>query len=122
MLVMLCVNNWRNGVFHGRLERVEIADLTLESPYMDSALRIRVDKIGITLGADRRTWPYSSYREWVGNWCWDACQMTPDNAADLLNFLLAFRYKPDVGPAELWDKIDAGLLLTADDFRKVGVM
>jgi len=113
--LMLCVNHWRNGAFIGRARSVALGDaLTLESPYADASLRCRLDARTFGLGA-RRTWPHCGHATWVGNWCWDAVRVTPATAADVLNFTLGRGYRPESGFVELWDKIDAGRPLTAED-------
>src|SRR5690348_12173541 len=70
--LMLCCNDWRNGLFSGRCSQITLdyAALTLESPYADSALKCAIGKCDFRLGKDH-VWPQYGHTEWLGNWCWD---------------------------------------------------
>lgn len=115
-LVSLCVNSHRNGEFRGLLSAISFGSLlTLEPRFCDRSLRARVNGKWLTLGNDRRSWPMLRYLPWHGNWCWDGVELTCDDAADLLNFVLAYGYRPNEGIVDLWVKIDAGAIITGAD-------
>lgn len=116
MKVMLCCNHPRNGTFRGTLPAVEFPNLNLVSPYCDSSLRVRVADNRLTLGNNRRSYQILAYGEWVGNWCWDLAVLRHVDAVDMLNFLLAFGYRPESGNEEYWEKIESGGLFRVSDF------
>ena len=127
--LMLCVNHWRNGVFTGRCRELSIhtpdrpsrgdCALTLESPWADRSLRCRIGDHCLTLGR-RHTWPHLGHTEWVGNWCWDAVTLRPRDAVQAVNFVLRMGYRPTVGLADVWYRVErAGKLRVADLLRGV---
>lgn len=122
MLLMLCVNNYRNGVFSGRCSSISLYDceqLTLESPYLDRHLKCEIGKDFLRLGKSKQ-WPHHGEKHWVGNWCWNSVTVAPEVAAGILNFAIRRGYRPTVGVEELWERIDAAQLLTAKDLIEEG--
>jgi len=117
MLLMLCVNDHRNGVFTGRCRSISLADpdhLTIESPWLDSALKCRLDYGVFGLGKSA-LWPHDGLQEWVGNWCWNAVVVEPETAAHVINFAVRRGYRPTVGAGHLWKLIEARKPVTAAD-------
>lgn len=85
ILVMLAVNNWRNGSHQGFIDQIEFDDwLKLEG--LRTACRHEKDG---TLRIGRRHFPIRGYGTWVGNWCWDAARVTTEVAQEIAEYLRA---------------------------------
>jgi len=79
-----------------------------------AVLARRVVKGGaVRLG--RRTFPILRYRQWYGNWCWDAVWVDPGTAAEILNHLHATgKFQPTAGWQDLWRCWERGLFTAQD--------
>ena len=118
LMLMVCHNHAGNGMPKGVCMGLSLGDpdrLTLESPYADAGLKCEVGEHTIRLGKSH-TWQHHGRQTWVGNWLWDAVTVTTEVAADILNFAVAKGYRPTVGAALLWAKIDRGEPFVAADF------
>lgn len=113
VLVSVACNHYRNGMFQGHFMSIECGDMTLESPYGDRNLKVRVDDATRTLTIGKRSWPFISSRDWVGNWCWNAYRVTSEIAAEIMTYVRSKGYRPEVAPTELWDKTE----YVASDFH-----
>jgi hypothetical protein len=118
---MLCCNSTRNGAFIGLCRQLALDQaLTLESPWIDRSLKLRIGARDFTLGKTA-VFPHRGHSEWAGNWCWNSVWVTHATAADVLNFVVGKGYRPQSGLVSLWDKIDAKVPLTAVDLIAEGV-
>jgi hypothetical protein len=115
--LMLCVNDHRNGVFDGLCRGISLDDceqLTLESPNLDRHLKCEIGASFLRLGKMRQ-WRHYGAKTWVGNWCWDAVALSPEDAADVLNFAIAKGYQATVMTDDISAKIGACEPLVAED-------
>lgn len=81
--LMLACNYHRNGSFLGHCDSVEIGagrgNFTFGTDWLDEhcltltgpRIRLQVGKHSAKLGP--LVFEQRGYKEWVGNWCWDAC-------------------------------------------------
>lgn len=86
----------------------------------------RNNRFGIDVQVDfRENWirfgkyrkmEFISYTTHYGNICNDLFKVRPADGADLCNYLINAGFSPESGYTEVWDKIDAGQLLTPTDF------
>jgi hypothetical protein len=60
-----------------------------------------------------------SYTIWVGNWCWDAAQLSPEDTAKLVNYLKRRGWENEGGWICMGEKWDSGHVFTASDFDEV---
>ena len=102
MTAMFCCNHPDDGQFTGRCSAVQVAGMEFvnsQSP-KDPAIKILVG----TLRFCRLVLPFRNHKTWVGNWCWDAVQMSPIHLARLLNSA-TFRsiFTCEGGPVDLAD-------------------
>ena len=84
--VMLCCNDYRNGIFEEKVSSIEIGDnLRLECgfAYWSPRMRVKGGKIFIA----RKAFPCLEYKEWYGNWCWDRAILYGKTVIELLNWL-----------------------------------
>jgi len=99
IMVMLAVNDHRNGDHVGRLRAIKFSQrgestplLALDSYYLNSdgsrvypACSYNQQTKRVQIGA--RRFEVMTYFNWVGNWCWDAVIVQPEVAARLFNYL-----------------------------------
>lgn len=110
VFVSLCVNDPDNGQDTGRVCAVHVDDdgetIELETGWLrDSdnptyAIE-RVLKGGMQCArvrVGRHTYWIGGYRQWYGNWCWDAVTMTRREARRLIVNLLARGFTVTAGP------------------------
>jgi hypothetical protein len=90
--IMLCVNDPDSGRPAGYLLQVDVADCELESPYLDGGPVFRELSERGQIQVGRRRYPVTSYREHVGNWCWDLVTMSADHARRLVRHLIAWGF------------------------------
>ena len=112
--LQLCCND-RHGQFSGVVRELSLPEpelLTLESPWVDSALRCAIGRYTLRLGRTR-TWRHHGYTPWVGNWCWNSVALTPEDAADLLNYVIGKQY--------VWIVAGGAVLEALDECRPLTV-
>lgn len=127
--IMLAVNDYRNGNFLGRVEKVELisrdsSDIALElenhfSPPATIAFAVKGNKARI----GRKMFAIKGYATWVGNWCWDAILVDAETAAAILNYLSSLKlhdqrkFTPQAGWTALWGLYEQGAF-SADALEK----
>lgn len=105
--VLFCCND-DHGNFTNTVGQIDISDENIHILGRPVALHE-----GKKLMVGRRRFEHHGIQEWVGNWCWNAAQMSEDEARRLITYLLnrgwwAEEY-PTEGPwADLFTaKVDA---------------
>lgn len=58
--------------------------------------------------------PYSAYKTWHGNWCWDAVRVSRFDAVRAVNYLLARGWRCTEGPQEIYEAKE----VTMEDMEK----
>lgn len=94
--VMLCVNNPDNGNYCGRCAGIHIDDFLDLDPRVLPEPRCTLNDGYFRI--HRRRFPIHSHQSWVGNWCWDAVEMTHEDVAALVALCLSQRWKDDLEP------------------------
>lgn len=124
MIVHLACNDWRNGSPQGWADAVKVGALSfvggrvsvaLEKPHDLSRfpLRLRVGHVQV---------PALAYREWYGNWCWDAVEVRKVDALRIVNYLLRRQtWHIEEAPSELYDRLTARKALTPNEWRDADV-
>jgi len=57
-----------------------------------------------------------NYREWFGNWCWDAAWIAGVDAVGIANYLARLKYwHCEYAPTEFFDKFNAKQLIAPAD-------
>lgn len=102
-IVSIACNHYHNGMFQGHFSSIECGEVTLESPWADRNLKIRVDEQAKQLTIGKRSWPFISSKDWLGNWCWNGYRVTSEVAAEIMTYVRSKRYRPEVAPTHLWD-------------------
>lgn len=123
--IMLQVNDHESGRFAGRLYGMSVDGvLSVDARILGAESAVSFPKLrGYEIRIAGRVFPYVFYREWAGNWCWDAIEAEPDVAADILNHVRAQKYRgepkygPESGLSPFWDKWISGEQFTAADFE-----
>ena len=127
ILVMLCCNHYRNGVFNGRLCGVDFGHELLEVVCSDlRGDRMRYSWSEMTQGSGKihlkghKEFCFSGHREWVGNWCWDGVMMSLTEAARLANHLKTLHWwHCDAAEESMYEKWnDKGYQFKPEDFRE----
>ena len=123
VLVHLALNDWRNGAPQGYALGLQIADrdgdiaLALDTVTGDSGPVCRVDQRLWRVKLGYHWYAIKGYRQWYGNWCWDAVWMEPSTAADLLNQARASKWwRPDSGYTSYWERWESDEPFTAAFF------
>lgn len=103
MTIHMACNNPDNGLSLYRCEAVEIHgpdefSLTFEGPAIVTRLR---DDGRLQFGTF--IIPIRSYKNWVGNWCWDAAGVVPKQAMRAVNYMIQRRWQCTEGPSEVYD-------------------
>ena len=111
MLLMLCCNNPDNGMHTGRCDSIEVfASVKDSDPLLKlhgSSWRCVRDGSWLKIGHQRLF--CTGYKEWVGNWCWDAAHVPA--TFDVARLLVALQRSP------LWDA-ETGVMLLYDAWKK----
>lgn len=122
MIVAIACNDERNGMFKGRVNSIviESADgcstFELEDDF-HGGMRCVMSGGRIRLG--KREFPFTSQKQWYGNWCWDALTMTSGTVAELLNYLRSLgNWQPRSGPSDMWLQWNGGLGFSGGDLDR----
>lgn len=100
--VMLCVNDYRNGQFAGRVSDICVFGGQVVFSLVDGDHACRIDSSRVQIG--RLVLPHRGHREWVGNWCWDEVRLSHESVVRLMNWVRdksTFRLECAAEP--LWD-------------------
>ena len=100
-------NSHENGSFTGQsgsfnFERDD-EELTLEGPDVEFIWAESPGPIvpsHLLIGGE--IFECNRIREWVGNWCWDSCDIANNDFLRILVFLAARGYTPTIGSTELF--------------------
>lgn len=97
--VMFACNSDRNGVFLGRCDAVHIDDecIRLHGPWLRLTEPTK-DRPWLRFG--RRRFGTLGWKEWVGNWCWNAAWMSRDEARRLVAYALKRGFDAEENPLE----------------------
>lgn len=119
-LLHICCNHHQNGSFAERVFGVNVADIHLD--VMVNGAETRCRPLGKQhFGIGRVKFRIHGYREWVGNWCWDAMRASRQDVLRVMNYLKSRRwhdfpvYGIDTAPEEFWSAWEADRPLTIDD-------
>jgi hypothetical protein len=112
LTVNFCCNDPDNGRATGRVDTID-ADGLIRLTGPDLTYRVNVSGPG-TLRVGRRLFAHHGYREWVGNWCWDAARLTADELARLVNYLRERGWGCEEAETTLFERWEAGEAITAD--------
>lgn len=120
--ISLCCNNPDNGMFAGRVSRLEIGDNLLElenTAGRDPSLRYDFKTEGSngfaaaravgSVKISRCNFPIIGYKYGWGNWCWDLVLVSPEVAVDVINYcrhLNIFSAEGDVQFVERFEALD----------------
>lgn len=102
----LACNYWQSGIHQGHFQSIRFEfgnwHLSLDCLYGDRAMKCADD--GKTLSVGKLTVPTTSVRRWYGNWCWDAFEMSLEDALKVWNHVhRTKRFRPGYGAAVLWN-------------------
>lgn len=120
VMVHLCCNDPDNGLFAHRVAALEIGPnmhLVAADWYRPPRMRfLDNNKISISGMHFSITW----YKQWYGNWCWDAVKMPGRDVVRLLN-MIARRKNFDIeeGEHRLFNKFRSGSEWSDDDVRLI---
>ena len=98
--IMVACNDYRDGSFAWRSDqfRLQCGDefIDLKGPsvgfrWLKNALRIS-------------RWKFASkgYRQWFGNWCWDAASVDENTAVDIFRRLKQLEFGPNHATESMW--------------------
>jgi len=123
ILVMFACNDYRSGNPANELFGIHFGDAMTIERYIVDAKTSFWDGGGEVVHIGRRKFPCRSYRNWIGNWCWDGAQFTLQVAADLANYVKSLRigdtqkFCIESGADGLFDKWKSDELFIASDFK-----
>jgi hypothetical protein len=126
--IHLACNNHRNGFHQGHVESISIyGDDGIDPLLMLTGGRLscgvarseKSHKARFLRLGHLRNLRILSYTTWVGNWCWDAAQLSPEDTARLVNHLKRRGWENEGGWIEMGEKWDSGYVFTASDFSEV---
>lgn len=122
MILALCCNDYRNGNFTGILQTLELEYKGEHLIRLEVDCRMSVNYViwqnnqqGVRIS--RRAFPIRAQQSWYGNWCWDAVDVSPKTALQIINYI---RQKCHIeeGIQNLWEAFRADRDITLDDLRK----
>jgi hypothetical protein len=129
--IHLACNNYRNGFHQGFVESISIDSDGIDPMLMLVGNRLSCGVAGGLLGSEKsrecrflrlghlRNLRILSYTTWVGNWCWDSAQLSPEDTAKVVNYLKRRNWENEGGWVEMGEKWDSGHVFTASDFDEV---
>lgn len=114
--LMVACNDYRNGMFRGRVSAIEIGagrgNFEYGTDYLDD-YELNLAACGTEprfrwIGDDafklsRWEFPCTGIRDWVGNWCWDACFVDRAVIRRLMPILKRLEFLPASGSPLLWE-------------------
>lgn len=118
--VDLCCNYPRNGLFAGQLWALKVGpNMEFGSKFIDWGPRLRFLDGRIAIAG--KHFPITCYREWVGNWCWDAVRIEGRYVLELLNWPRLRRwFDLELAETRLFNFWESGGTWTDSDLRLIG--
>ncbi|WP_422928634.1 hypothetical protein [Singulisphaera sp. PoT] len=126
LTVMFCCNDPDNGMFSHRIDGLDISGLIqLEGPFdivededgnEDLVGGTEFETEAGSVIVAREKFPILGYRQWVGNWCWDAAGMEVAAVVSLLNHLKRLGWTCMVAESNLFERWRVEGDITAEEF------
>lgn len=113
-------NDPDNGNFTGRFDRMEVdgGDLHMEFEcgcHPSQGVRIRFEEVA-KIG--RKKIQYLQYKNWYGNWCWDAIWVRWPEALEVINYVGTLKHWRMVdGPSSLFEAFNDRHVITPQEWR-----
>ena len=120
--VNFACNDPRNGDCLGKFERFDVDGGDLHMEFEGPETEIKFD-FPITNGygvvtVGNQQFHALAYRNWYGNWCWDAACFSWDVALAIINHLGASGdWRMTEGPCSLFDAFDARHQITPQEWK-----
>jgi hypothetical protein len=115
-------NDPDNGNFVGRFDRMDLdaGDLHMEFEGSETSVEFDFPTRGgygnVTVGEKQTT--SLAYKEWYGNWCWNAASFTWVEALEIINYLGATgEWSMTDGPCSLFDAFDKRHAITQTEWK-----
>ena len=97
-------NSHENGSFAGQSDSFNFErgdeELTLEGPNLEFTWAESLEQSHLWIEGE--SFKCKRIREWVGNWCWDSCQISNYDFLRILTLLATKGYGPTMGNVELF--------------------
>lgn len=118
MNLLLCCNDYRNGLFQGHFGAavIELPDgetIELHGPRVGlrecEGKRLKIGRMSVfTLGSS----------EWVGNWCWNGYALGTWELLRVANYLKIRGFTPEAAPTEIYDRWQLPGEISADEWGR----
>ena len=116
-------NDPYNGNFVGKFHMMSVRagedDIDFEGPWNQSeGITFRIAEDHAYVG--RLKVPIWSYREWVGNWCWNSITVSWDEALKIINYLGKSKtggWHMSEGPTELFEAFNERQEITPMEWK-----
>lgn len=109
--------NDERGMFTGKAEAIEVADLRLVCTLIGGGVKIE-NMAGQMLKVGRLRVSYSRYRYGVGNWCWDGYLIAEEDILKIIGYLQRQKYWTcEEGPELQYEKFNNKQQFTEADLR-----
>lgn len=106
MEVDFCCNDPNNGLFTGKVSDFNI-DLPCGEPLELSGPECRITVLVNRIKIGQKSFLFRNYREWVGNWCWNAATLEDEAVWRLVSYLRDVKkWTCQCGPTGLFDLIN----------------
>jgi hypothetical protein len=115
MWLGILVNNPDNGVDTGYVEAFDFAAML---HLHGLPLRCTVDTTRLKVRISRRLFSIEKYDTWVGNWCWDAMEVSLETASQIAEYVRSTgKYNCEGGETSLFNAWHVGgpIVFTAHD-------
>lgn len=114
--VAFACNDYRNGNDLGRAESVNVCygtAPTIELQGSSKVFRLHNPRV---LRVGRRLYPIISFREWYGNWCWNAVCVNRIVASMIVNQLIDAGWHCDGAATDMFEKLNSKKAINPEDF------
>jgi hypothetical protein len=100
VVISVCCNHWRNGMFDSRLRAIEFPGLELAASGRVPVIQFIGEKL---MRISRQNFEIIGVKDWYGNWCWNAVTMERDEAKRLFRWLARKPwFSPESGSERMW--------------------